>query len=209
MGDDGWSRAFMAASGVPVASERADDGSRALVNEARADGLDRARILALGAHRVPEVREAIAARSDCPIGMQATLAHDRRASVRVALAAGRGLAAGVAAELAEDRELAVVKALARNARTPRAVLEVLAANRREDVARLARRALDGVQLDARHRAAEDPALSVRGPAPGEAAASRDAQAASPVGDRTARVLAPRPQVGRRDGASGAARGSPA
>ncbi|WP_156160612.1 hypothetical protein [Demequina soli] len=186
MADDGWSRAFMAASGVPVASERADDGLRAVVNEARADGLARARVMELARHREPAVREAIASRADCPLGMQATLAHDRRASVRVALAAGGGLAAAIARVLADDKDVAVLKALARNAATPRPVLETLAAHRREEVARLARRAIDG-------------ALPAPAPRPPTEIDERPARApmadpASPVGERAARTLPPRPVV---------------
>lgn len=116
MSDDGWSRALMAASGVPVASEARDDGVRALVMEARSDGLARPRILELAQHKEAAVREAIASRPDCPLGMQASLAHDRRASVRVSLAAGAGLAGSIAAVLVGDREPAVSR---RSRATPR------------------------------------------------------------------------------------------
>ncbi|WP_156163821.1 hypothetical protein [Demequina maris] len=193
MADDGWSRALMAASGVPVAGEARDDGLRAVVMEARADGLPRSRILELAQHREPAVREAVASRPDCPLGMQASLAHDRRTSVRVALAAGPGLAGAIAGVLAKDRELSVLKALARNSATPRHVLERLAAHRREDVARLAQRSLDGVVLtSSRAQVAE---LEDRPRARDGATEER-----SPVGDRVDRVLAPRPSVPPRDGA---------
>ncbi|WP_062524558.1 hypothetical protein [Demequina rhizosphaerae] len=188
MADDGWSRALMAASGVPVASESRDDGLRAVVMEARTDGLPRERVIALAQHREPAVREAVAARPDCPLGMQASLAHDRRASVRVALASGPGLAGSIAGVLAQDRELSVLKALARNAATPRPVLERLAAHRRDDVARLARRSLDGVVLGA---APATVAEIEERPRAGAAPASEER---SPVGDRASPVLAPRPSV---------------
>ncbi|WP_062517601.1 hypothetical protein [Demequina gelatinilytica] len=198
MSDDGWSHALMAASGVPVAAGRRDDGVRALVNEARADGLDRARLAALGGHRAPEVREAIAARPDCPLAIQATLVHDRRASVRVALASSAGLAVAIAGALSHDREPSVLKALARNAGTPTPVLETLAAHRREDVARLARRSLEGAVLgkgtvsvaELEDRAGRQ--QRAQAPVPGEA----------PVRARSPRALAPRPQVPPGHGAAG-------
>lgn len=191
MSDDGWSRALMAASGVPVASEARDDGVRAVVMEARSDGLARPRILELAQHKEAVVREAIASRPDCPLGMQASLAHDRRTSVRVSLAAGAGLAGSIAAVLVGDREPAVLKALARNAVTPRNVLERLAVHRREDVARLARRALDGVTL-APTRSGVQEIEEHQG-----ARTAPPREVASPVGERVARVLAPRPAVGPR------------
>ncbi|MDN4475056.1 hypothetical protein QQX09_04190 [Demequina sp. SYSU T00192] len=194
MADDGWSRALMAASGVPVASDARDDGLRAIVMEARADGLSRERVIALAQHREPAVREAVAARPDCPLGMQATLAHDRRTSVRVALASGPGLAGSIASVLAQDRELSVLKALARNAATPRAVLGRLAEHRREDVARLARRSLDGVVLGAHPARVEEIEERPRATAPPTAGTP------SPVGERAAGVLAPRPSVPPRGGA---------
>ncbi len=188
MGDDGWSRALMAASGVPVAAEARDDGLRAVVMEARSDGLARERLFALADHREPAVREAIAARPDCPLGMQATLAHDRKASVRVALASGAGLAGAIAGVLVADRDLAVLKALARNAATPRGVLERLAGHRREEVSRLARRALAGEVVAAPGAVVAelvDRGATVRDPRPEDR---------SPVGDRPDRVLPPRPSV---------------
>ncbi|SEJ16385.1 hypothetical protein [Demequina mangrovi] len=189
MADDGWSRAFMAASGVPMAGDRQDDALRALVNEARAEGLDRSRMAVLAAHREVEVREAVASRRDCPVALQATLAHDRRGSVRVALASCAGIAIGVAGELARDKDASVLKALARNSATPRQVLEALALHRRPDVARLARRALDGGSPAA--GAVEQTATR-----PAFVRPSAHAEQSSPVGERRARALAPRPEVGR-------------
>ncbi|WP_156164977.1 hypothetical protein [Demequina silvatica] len=186
----------MAASGVPVAGEARDDGLRAVVMEARSDGLPRERLFVLVEHREPAVREAIAARPDCPLGMQATLAHDRRASVRVALASGAGLAGAIAGVLALDRDLSVLKALARNSATPRTVLERLAAHRREEVARLARRSLSGEVVAAPGgtsgvaRGAGLAELADRPSTPRGA----PPQERSPVGDRPDRVLPPRPAV---------------
>jgi len=187
--DDGWSRALMAASGVPVATGAQDDELRALVNEARSDGISRARVMQLAQHRETAVREAVAARPDCPLGMQASLAHDRRASVRIALASSGALAVAISKVLVADREVGVLKALARNPVVPRAVLETLAAHRREEVARLARRALEGGLPAPRQSATRELEEGAR------AARRSTSDAPSPVGDRAARVLPPRPTVG--------------
>ncbi|MDN4482792.1 hypothetical protein [Demequina lignilytica] len=191
MADQGWSSALMAASGVAVHGAAQDDAIRALVMEARTASLARARAIELSRRREPEIREAIAARHDCPLGVQANLLHDRRASVRIALASNKELFAAVAEELARDRDVAVLKALARSEGAPRRVLETLAGHRRDEVARLARRALDGTVVTARSLV---PELEEGAR---EAAAAPDSPAQSPVGQRTARTYAPRPAV-RRD-----------
>ena len=192
MTDDGWSRALMAASGVAVMGGRQDDALRALVMEARSGALSRARAIELSLRREPDVREAIAARDDCPLAIQANLLHDRRASVRIALASNGALFGGVAEELSRDRDPAVLKALARSGGTPRRVLETLATHRREEVARIARRTLDGTVVTVRGQV---PELEERGPGGGA-----DAMAArSPAEGRDARTYAPKPSVGPRPG----------
>ncbi len=188
MAEDGWSRALMAASGVPVAGAR-DEGWRALVMEASQSALTRDRMEELSRHRDPAVREAIAGRRDLPLGLQASLVHDRRASVRTVLAANSTIGAAIAGVLAEDRDTAVLKALARGEGVPRAVLTILAAHRREDVARLAQRALDGVVLAPGGRL---PEIEERH---GTARATTTDEA-SPAQGREGRTLAPRPTVGR-------------
>ncbi|WP_062380591.1 hypothetical protein [Demequina pelophila] len=186
MGDDGWSRAMLAASGVPVSGGTRDDALRAIVMEARAARLGRSRLIELSTHRSPDVREAIAARHDCPLGVQGALLHDRRPGVRVSLAANPMLAGSIAGHLARDRDVAVLKALARSATAPAEVLRLLAEHRREDVARIARRALAG---GAAQEAARTPAAELEdGPRP-----ARPVEAdASPATGRVARMYAPRP-----------------
>lgn len=191
MADQGWSSALMAASGVAVHGARQDDEVRALVMEARSATLTKDRAVELSRRREPDVREAIAARHDCPLGVQATLLHDRRASVRIALASNPELFGAVADELSRDREVAVLKALARSAGAPRRVLEVLAGHRREEVARLAQRALDGTVVTARTLTPE-----LEEGARAAAADHAYSTPASPVGERVARTYAPRPSVGR-------------
>lgn len=189
MADQGWSSALMAASGVAVHGGAQDDAVRALVMEARSATLTRERAIELSRRREHEIREAIAARHDCPLGVQANLLHDRRTSVRIALASNKELFGAVAEELARDRDVAVLKALARSEGAPRRVLEGLAVHRRDEVARLARRALDGTVVTARSLVPELEEERDRLPA-----AVTDDQ--SPVGERTSRTYAPRPAVGR-------------
>lgn len=190
MADQGWSSALMAASGVAVHSSGQDDAVRALVMEARSAALTKERAIELSRRREPDIREAIASRHDCPLGVQANLLHDRRASVRIALASNPELFGAVADELSRDRDVAVLKALARSAGAPRRVLEALARHRRDEVARLARRALDGTVVTARTLT---PELEEGARAAADAA---DSAPASPVGERAARTYAPRPSVGR-------------
>lgn len=197
MAQDGWSNALMAASGVAVAGAQRDDELWALVMEARAADLRRERLVELAQHRETEVREAIASRADCPLGMQATLCHDRKASVRIALAAGPGLAGSIARILATGREAAVLKALARNDVTPRDVLTQLSRHRREEVAHLATRALTGAPAPRLEPPASDFAArqALEWRAVGERGAGESGTvSSSPVGQRTAPTYAPRPQV---------------
>ncbi len=93
-------------------------------------------------HRDARIRETIALRPDCPMGVLATLAFDGDRGVRRAVAASPRIASAIAAELATDRDQEVLKTLARNAATDGATLRTLAGHRRSEVKRLARKALD-------------------------------------------------------------------
>ena len=198
MGDDGWSRALVASTGVPVSSSRDDDEVRALAHEAGADGLEHARMAELATSRHPVVREAIAARKDLTLALQAALVHDRKRGVRVALAANGTLTTPIARELLKDREASVLKALARNDGVADEILMALTRHRREEVAHLARRS-----RDARTGGALAPTPSPRSVGELEDGARERARAAeerrraaeaSPADGRSARAYAPRPSA---------------
>ena len=135
-GDGSWSRAFMAASGIGLGQEGGRTPSPDW-HEASGAELPRSRFLALAHHKDPTVREALARRPDCPMGVLASLAHDGRAAVRVAAASNTSANRAVLEHLALDRDTAVLKAVARNAATPGDVLDGLCAHRRDDVRRVA------------------------------------------------------------------------
>lgn len=148
--DDGsWSRALMAASGIGgVPDPSSKEGSPAW-HEASGADLAGSRFLELAHHRDPAVREALARRPDCPLGVLASLAHDSRPAVRVAVASNPSAKAVVLDNLARDRDPGVLKAVARNAATPRETLERLGTHRRQEVRRVAERALSEADREAR------------------------------------------------------------
>ncbi|WP_430867695.1 hypothetical protein [Demequina aurantiaca] len=133
-----WSRAFMASTGMSL-SQNADN-QRATSpewHEAINPDLDRARLMELATSRSTAIREAIASRSDCPLGVLAALAHDHRTSVRCEVAANPSMPRAIAEVLMRDRDASVLKAIARNDAAPQDVVAFLAAHRKEDVRRVA------------------------------------------------------------------------
>ncbi|MDN4480855.1 hypothetical protein [Demequina muriae] len=140
--DDGsWSRALMAASGIGgVRDATSREGSPAW-HEASGADLAGPRFLELAHHRDPAVREALARRPDCPMGVLASLAHDARPAVRAAAASNGRARAAILDNLARDRDPGVLKAVARNPATPRETLLRLCGHRRQEVRRVALRAL--------------------------------------------------------------------
>ena len=89
-------------------------GASAEVQEAMEPGLDKARVVALGASRNNLVRATIASRQDCPLGLMVTLAHDFSAEVRCCVARNPLAPRTVMAYLSADRSVDVVKALVEN-----------------------------------------------------------------------------------------------
>lgn len=75
----------------------------------------RAELVHLAAHRKPEVRGAVAGRTDCPLATMLSLVHDAHPHV--------------------------LESLALNPNAPRSVLEALASHRRESVRELVARRL--------------------------------------------------------------------
>lgn len=166
-GDDAtWARAFMASAGVHLGDDAVTRHHSPAWQEARAVATLPERLRQLAVDREVEVREGVASRGDCPLGILIALAHDRAPDVRIAVAGSARLSRAIAELLCGDRESSVLKALARNDSLPLDLLERLAFHKREDVRRLAARRLDQRRGAAVNRtdadAAPDPSGTVQG-----------------------------------------------
>jgi hypothetical protein len=117
-------------------------GASAEVQEASMSTLDKQRIGELGSSRNALVRAAIAARTDCPLGLMVTLAHDYSAEVRAAIARNGSAQRTVMAYLSADRSVEVVTALLENPRLPAEILEELAFHRKSQIRTVAAARLD-------------------------------------------------------------------
>ena len=120
-------------------------GASPEVAEASKPDLDRESITAHGTSKDPVVREVIAGRLDCPVGLMIVLAHDRVADVRCAVAANPAALRAVLEHLAEDRVASVLVALARNPSLGGHVLERLAVHKTMAVSVAAARALESAR----------------------------------------------------------------
>ena len=119
----------------------ADHGSlathqKAALEDARSPGTSRERLQELGESTNPAIRRAVAARHDCPLGLQILFSGDSSHEVRVALA-GNPAAASVLNQLAHDNHHDVLKALVVNPVLPHAALVGLASHKRRDVRKAA------------------------------------------------------------------------
>lgn len=198
--DSSWSRALMASSGIALDHGEASQQRSAEWHEAGAADLSRERLMQLASHREAEVREVIALRGDCPMGVLATLAYDRRPQVRRAVAASGRVPEAIATHLSSDRDPTVLRALARNAVVSDELLRGLTRHRRDDVSATADRMLAARAEERANRAsgrdlragASDASL------PSELRdrhESVDGVGAQPATLRTGpRMLAPRPSV---------------
>ncbi|WP_062383888.1 hypothetical protein [Demequina iriomotensis] len=115
------------------------------VEEAAAAELSKERMMALGASRNPVVREAIAARPECPFGLMVTLAHDSAAPVRAAMAGNPRVLHSLLEHLSRDRQESVLLAVARNPVTTPDILDSLAGHRRPEVRDAATAALEAAE----------------------------------------------------------------
>ena len=185
--DRQWSRALMATNGISLDhSEDASHYDSTELREARHPETARERVIELARSREKAVREAVAARGDCPLGVLITLAHDNHATVRISAAANTDAARAVLEHLAKDRDASVQKAVARNEATPPDILEVMAFSRKSDVRRVAAKRLNEVRENLERERARAPELLDRASA---------ALPAEPLPEtRQGDVLAPRPTV---------------
>jgi len=104
----------------------------ATMAEARHPGTTRERLHELGSSADPVIREVVASRPDCPLGLLIQFATDDSHEVRRALARNPA-ALPVIDQLATDRHRDVLKALIANPALPRATLLSLASHKRRDV----------------------------------------------------------------------------
>lgn len=117
-------------------------GASAEVDSARREVLDKTQLVVLGQSKNEVVREIIAARTDCPLGIMVTLTHDRSTDVRAAVAGNPSVSRTVMEHLAEDKQVAVLEALVRNPALPGDMLDQLAFHRRSEVRDLVAERLD-------------------------------------------------------------------
>ena len=106
-------------------------------------GLHRAHVQALSQSKNWLVREVVAGRDDCPLGVMVGLAHDSHAEVRTAIAGNSAIARTVMEHLARDRHLEVIVALLHNPATDMDIVEALAFHKKSEV-----RAAASARLDA-------------------------------------------------------------
>ena len=117
-------------------------GSSPEVDEALQPGLHRAHVQALAQSKNWLVREVIAGRDDCPLGVMVGLAHDSHTEVRTAVAGNQVIARTVMEHLARDRHLDVIVALLRNPATDMDIVESLAFHKKSEVRAAASARLD-------------------------------------------------------------------
>jgi len=105
-------------------------------------GLHRAHVQALSQSKNWLVREVIAGREDCPLGVMVGLAHDSHTEVRTAVAGNPVIARTVMEHLARDRHIEVVVALLHNPATEMDIVESLAFHKKSEVRAAASARLD-------------------------------------------------------------------
>jgi hypothetical protein len=108
-------------------------GASGEVHAAREPNLDKGQLQEMGQSKNAYVREIIASRADCPLGLMVTLAHDYVPDVRVAVAGNPSALQSVMEYLARDKHAGVIEALVANAALPHHVLADLASHKRRDI----------------------------------------------------------------------------
>ena len=137
-------------------------GASPEVQEAMQPGLHRAHIQALGQSKNWMVREAIAARVDCPLGVMVGLAHDSHTEVRTAVAGNPSIARTVMEHLARDKHAEVVVALVHNPSVEMDIVEALAFHKKPEIRTAAGQRLDsGVTATAGYADSTVPELRER------------------------------------------------
>lgn len=134
--------------------------AKAAMDEARHPETSRERLKELAASPSARIRQAVAARRDCPLGVMIELSGDDSAEVRMALAANPG-AVPVMEQLAQDHNRDVVKALANNPALPQGALLGLASHKRRDVRKVALERLRELERAGQARGPAAPELQDR------------------------------------------------
>lgn len=101
-------------------------GASPQISQAAEPDLSAEKIRELAQSKNYLVREAVAVRMDCPLGVIFTLAQDDRPSVRALLAANPSIPGGIVGHLLHDPEREVLLALLANPNIERAAVEKLA-----------------------------------------------------------------------------------
>lgn len=131
----------MASSGVALAHDGGPRHASPEWLEASAPETPLARLQQLASCKEIAVREVVARRLDCPMGLLATLAHDVRSEVRAGVAGNPRITQAVAEHLVGDKDPRVLKALSRNHVAPLELVQRLALHKRDEVRRVAVRQL--------------------------------------------------------------------
>ena len=150
-----WTRALMASSGVALAHDAGPRHASPEWLEASAPETPLSRLQKLASCKEIAVREVIARRLDCPMGLLATLAHDARSEVRAGVAGNPRITQAVAERLVDDKDPRVLKALSRNHDIALDLLQRLVTHKKDEVRRVAARQLD--ERLAKGQSAEAPA----------------------------------------------------
>ncbi len=140
--DGSWTRALMASSGIAVGHREGSMHASPEQREAEDPATALARLQKLAIAADEGVRATVAGRPDCPLGILAALAHDRRTDVRVGVAGNPRITDAISEHLSRDRDVRVLKALARNSVVTPTIVEALALHRKGDVRRVASREID-------------------------------------------------------------------
>lgn len=108
-------------------------GASEEVAQAQEPGLHRTQVTVLASSKNTLVREAIAGRTDLPLGLMVTLAHDKATEVRAGIAANPTATQTILEHLVADRHIPVLEALLGNPALPPALVEKLAFHRKSEV----------------------------------------------------------------------------
>lgn len=136
-------------------------GASPEVQEALQPDLHRAHIQQLSQSKNWMVRQAIASRTDCPLGVMVVLAHDGHTEVRVTLAANPTISRAVMEHLAQDKHAEVPISLTTNPNVEMDIVEKLAFHKRTEVRTAASARLDAGVKSAHEDDAATPELRER------------------------------------------------
>lgn len=190
-GDAQWSKALLSTAGVHVEMRESVPAFYEQLREAYSDTVTTARLHELAMHRDSAVREAVARRVTCPIGVLAALADDAAEEVRVAAVSNPRAVRAIFEHVMVDKSPRVLRAVAHHDSAPLDLIEMLAKHKKKKVRKAAQGRLDAMSGARTAGGDQVPELVDRVAPPHEVQALARA--------RQQRTLAPRPSVPSRTG----------